>query len=80
MSKTKFEKFSDDEEVAIEVKDHSKVIGSLNIVLRNPKNEDIKFSIDQTKIKSVLEMRKEVYISNFIIFNHAMYFRYLIKF
>jgi hypothetical protein len=60
MSKAKFEKFSDEEEVAIEIEDHSKGTGSLNIVLRNPKNEDIKYSFDQNKIKSVKEMRKEV--------------------
>ena len=55
---SKFKKFKDDEEIAIDIQNDS--INTISITLRNPKNEDVKYSLDQNKIKFVKELRNEV--------------------
>ena len=62
---SKFQKFKDDEEISIDV-DNSK--DALNIILRNPKNEDVKYTLNQGRIKLVKEMRNEVRLFKFYDF------------
>ncbi len=59
---SKFQKFNDDEEIAIDVVNSK---DALNIILRNPKNEDIKYTLNQGRIKLVKEMRNEVRLYKF---------------
>ena len=64
---SKFQRFDNEEEIKIELdevkdvkSDKDKLKDILNITLRNPMNEDIKFPLDIKQIISVKELRTNV--------------------
>ena len=72
---SKFQRLDNEEEIKIDIdevndvkKDKDKLKDILNIILRNPMNEDIKFPLDIKQIISVKELRTNVYKTLIIIY------------